>query len=132
MTLQEKDRESLIQYRIEKAQKTIEDAEFSVEHNRLHLAVNRIYYGAFYILTALALKHRFPTAKHKELIGWFNKKFVKEGIVEKKYGQFVHKAFDKRSKGDYSDFVEFDKSEVLVMVDELRDFFKTIRTLIGG
>jgi uncharacterized protein (UPF0332 family) len=131
MTIAEKDRTTLIQYRIEKARTAEKDARFLIENDKLHLAVNRIYYGAFYILTALALKHRFQTTKHQQLIGWFNLKFVKEDLIEKKYGQFIHKAYDKRSKGDYSDYVTFDKNEVEVMHKEMQEFLKKIEELIS-
>ena len=40
------------------------------------MAVNRIYYGLYYAVTALAIKHRFETSKHLQLIGWFNKEFI--------------------------------------------------------
>lgn len=118
MTIEEKDRQTLIAYRIEKAKNALEDARFLFENNKLHLAVNRVYYGVFYVLSALALKKRFQTRKHQQLIGWFNKNYIKEGIIDKKYGQFVHKAYDERSQADYADYVEFDKEEVSVMLEK--------------
>jgi uncharacterized protein (UPF0332 family) len=86
MSINESERTTLIEYRIEKAKKAAEDVLLLIEMNKLHLAVNRIYYGCFYILTALALKHHFPTAKHQSLSGWFNKTFLKENVIESKYG----------------------------------------------
>ena len=81
MTLEEKDRLTLIKYRVEKAKKTAEDARFCIESDKLHLAVNRIYYGSFYILTALALKHQFASSKHQSLIGWFKKTLWKKNFI---------------------------------------------------
>lgn len=43
MTITEKDREILIKYRIEQAHEAIEDVELSLNHNKLKMAVNRIY-----------------------------------------------------------------------------------------
>lgn len=130
MTINEKDRETLTNYRIDKAKRAEDDARFLIDNNKLHLAVNRIYYGAFYILSALALKYQFQTASHQELIGWFNKEFVKEELIDRKYGRFVHKAYDKRSKADYADYVEFEKEEVLAMFNEMKDFLEEIEKLI--
>jgi uncharacterized protein (UPF0332 family) len=130
MTINEKDRETLTNYRIDKAKKAEDDARFLIDNNKLHLAVNRIYYGAFYILSALALKYQFQTTSHQELIGWFNKEFVKEELIDRKYGRFVHKAYDKRSKADYADYVEFEKEEVLAMFNEMKDFLEKIEELI--
>ena len=129
MTLDEKDRLTLIKYRIE-SQKALEDSRFCIENDKLHLALNRIYYGSFYILSALALKHRFASSKHQSLIGWFNKTFVKENIIEKRYGRFIHKAYDRRSKADYADYVEFNKEEVTAMYNEMKNFLKKLEELI--
>ena len=130
MTLEAKDREELIKYRIERAKDSINDVQFLIENNKLTLAVNRIYYGVFYILTALALKHKFSTSKYMQLLGWFNKTFVKEGIIDKKYGRFIHEAYDKRSKGDYDDFVTFSRDEVKGMLKNMKDFIARIEKLI--
>ncbi len=61
MKLRDEDRKTLIEYRIQKAKEAIEDAQFLIENDKLNLAINRIYYGMFYVLTALALKHEFNT-----------------------------------------------------------------------
>ena len=84
MTLHDEDRNALITYRIKKAEEAIEDVQFLLDNDKMNLAVNRIYYGMFYILTALALKNKFETSKHLQLIGWFNKNFVKENLIDLK------------------------------------------------
>ena len=101
MTLTNEDREALVKNYVNKSRETIGKVEFLIEHNELSLAVNRIYYGIYYILSALAVKYQFKTSKHAQLIGWFNKRFVKEGIVDNKYGKLIRKAFENRMEGDY-------------------------------
>jgi uncharacterized protein (UPF0332 family) len=131
MTIEEKDKQTLIAYRIEKAKNAAEDARFLYDNDKLHLVVNRIYYAVFYVLSAFALKKNFQTRKHAQLIGWFNKNYVKEGIVDKKFGQFVHKAYDERSQADYADYVEFEKEEVFAMIDKLNALIAKIEELIN-
>ena len=55
---------------------------------------------------------------------------MKENIIEKKYGQFLHKAYDRRSKADYADYVNFTKEEVSTMHNEMKDFLKKVEELI--
>ena len=74
MTLDKKSRDKLIKYRIERSILTVKQVERALQDQDFNLAVNRIYYACFYLLSALALKHEFATSKHKQLIGWFNKK----------------------------------------------------------
>lgn len=68
----------LIKYRINRAEETLDEVNLAIENGRLHLAANRIYYAAFYIVSALALKRGFKTSKHSQLLSWFNKEFVKK------------------------------------------------------
>jgi len=45
----------LINLRIEQAYQTISDAEFLINNDKFRAAVNRIYYGMFYMMLALGL-----------------------------------------------------------------------------
>jgi uncharacterized protein (UPF0332 family) len=100
MTIEDADRINLIKYRLEQAGETIQDVQLLIENNRLRSAVNRIYYGMFYALLALGLAHQFETSKHAQLIGWFNKNFINEGLIDSKYGKIINKAFNRITKGD--------------------------------
>ena len=55
MTLSNKDRQQLIANYIEKAKNTEKALPNLLANNQLFAAVNRIYYGLFYMLSALAL-----------------------------------------------------------------------------
>lgn len=124
--IDERERNILAQYRIEQAKETVELTRFLIESNRLSVAVNRIYYGEYYAVTALAVKNRFETSKHVQLIGWFNKEFIASGILEKKYGKILRNAFQNRTKGDYDAFVSFEIEEVEEMHTEMIDFIQAI------
>jgi uncharacterized protein (UPF0332 family) len=130
MTLTNGEREILIKYRTEQAHEAVGEARFLIDHDKFKLAVNRIYYGMFYILSSLALNYRFKTSKHKELIGWFNKTFIKEKKIDQKYGEIVRKAFIKRSDSDYGVMVKFEKTEVEKMFNDMKDFITAIEKLI--
>ena len=130
MTLNDKDRTALIKYRIEQAEDTIADVELLIENDRLRSAVNRIYYGMFYSLLALALEYNFESSKHVQIIGWFNKNFVHEGKLEEKFGKIINKAFNKRTKSDYDAFVETDKETVLEMLSEMKEFIDEIKKFL--
>jgi len=95
------DRDSLIKYRLSQASNTIDLARFLILSDKLTVAVNRIYYGMYYALSALALKHKYETSKHAQLIGWFNKEFVSTKLVDVKFGKILRNAYQNRTKGDY-------------------------------
>ncbi len=122
--------DELVDSRIKQAYETIPEVEFQIKNNFLNIAVNRIYYGMFYILLALALRHNYKTSKHQQLIGWFNKEFVKTGKVDVNAGRIIHKAFEDRIDSDYGIFVEFEKTEVLQKLEDMKEFINVIRKLI--
>jgi uncharacterized protein (UPF0332 family) len=128
--ISDNDRKILIDYRLEQASETIKLSEFLIDAGQLNVAVNRIYYGMFYAVTALALKYKFETSKHNQLIGWFNKEFVFTGKLQPKYGKILRNAFQNRKKGDYDAFISFEREEVVVMHNEMIDFIISIEDLI--
>lgn len=122
----------MVKYRLEQANETIADVELLIENNRLRSAVNRIYYGMFYSLLALALEYKFESSKHAQIIGWFNKNFVHENKFDEKFGKIINKAFNKRTKSDYDTFVETDKETVLEMFDEMKEFINEIKKFLNN
>jgi uncharacterized protein (UPF0332 family) len=128
--INEQDRNSLIEYRLSQASDTIKLAKFLIASNNLSVAVNRIYYGMYYSLTALALKYKFETSKHQQLLGWFNKEFVASKKVDESFGKMIRNAFQNRRKGDYDAFVNFSIEEVESMLEDMIQFVDEIRKQI--
>ncbi len=125
-----RDRNILIEYRLGQARNTIDEVSKLIEANLLNIAVNRVYYGLFYCLTALALKYEFQSSKHAQLIGWFNKDFVKTGLIDIRYGKILRDAFKNRTEGDYVPFIEFELSDVLDMQKDMKEFIRVLESFI--
>lgn len=130
MNIENNDLNNLINYRLKQAEETILDVGLLIENNRLRSAVNRIYYGMFYSLLALGLAYNYETSRHSQLIGWFNKNFINNGLLDKKYGKILTKAYNRRTKGDYDIFVEYEKATVEEMYGEMKDFISAIKSLL--
>lgn len=128
--INENDRSFLISYRMQQAKETIELVKFLIDSDKLFIAVNRIYYGLYYSVTALAIKNQFNTSKHIQLIGWFNKEYISSGIADKRFGKILRIAYLNRTKGDYDAFVSFEKEEVIQMYYEMSDFIEEIEKLL--
>jgi uncharacterized protein (UPF0332 family) len=124
------DKSTLIQYRIKRAGETLDEAKLVAKNERLLLAANRIYYSAFYAVSALAIKNDFITTKHGQLLGWFNQNFVKSKLVEKHLGEFYRNAFQMRQRSDYDDFVEFDKESIDDKLKLASEFIDKISNLL--
>jgi uncharacterized protein (UPF0332 family) len=105
-------KQDLINHRITKSKETIEDARLAIVSNRLRNSLNRIYYAIFYIVSALAQKDGFSTSKHMQLMGWFNKNYIKTGIVQQEFSKIYSLSFYSRQESDYEDFVEYNKEDI--------------------
>jgi uncharacterized protein len=130
MSIDDDTRKALIQYRIEQAKETVEEAKLLLDHDKFRAAVNRIYYGMFYMLLALALKYRFETSKHTQLIGWFNGTFIKDGTIPRKYGKIIQKAFEMRNQSDYEMSITLAKDDVVKKYEDMQDFINTLESFI--
>ena len=100
------------------------------QNDEFEMAINRIYYGIYYILSALALANRFSTSKHSQLIGWFNKTFVKSGIIDARYSKWIRKAFENRMESDYNVMSDFSREEVEQSFDEMQKVIVRIQELL--
>lgn len=64
----------LVKYRREKSFETLKEINILLEQKLFSLAMNRVYYAGFYVVSALLLLDNFSTSKHKQLIGEFTLK----------------------------------------------------------
>jgi len=132
MTLEPEDRATLIKHRLKRAHETLTESLLLYENGMLSAAVNRVYYSMFYSLSALAISEGFQTGKHAQLIGWFNKTWVRTGKVDTRYSKIISQAFDKRMLGDYADIPEFINSEVEILIRESGEFIDMVEKLLTG
>lgn len=124
------DKKSLIKYRISRATETLEEAKLALDHNKLNLAANRIYYSGFYIVSALALKNDFSTSKHSQLMSWFNKNYIKNGLLARELGKIYLDAFEMRQESDYEDLVNFERENLEFKLEQMKYFFDSINSLV--
>ena len=132
MSLTDKDRKELILHNVKKAYDSIKEAEILSEHNFFTGSLNRIYYGVFYIISALAIKNKYQTSNHSQLIGWFNKNYVRNSKVSRKIGKFIYTAFDQRMESDYDPLAEFSKDEIIQNIKNMKETIQTIEKVINS
>lgn len=130
MTLSGDERAQLIKHRIEKSNLLKKEAVFLIDSGLYNTAVNRIYYAMYHAVSALALKDCFTTSKHLQLIGWFNREYVKTGKAEINSGKYLMRAFEMRSKSDYDDFADYSEKEVKELMENLDSFLQIVENLI--
>jgi uncharacterized protein (UPF0332 family) len=120
-------REALVKNRLEQAYEIMRTAEKLVEFGDYRSVLNRTYYAMFYALSALALHEDFQTSNHGQLLGWFNKTFVKGGVFEPQLSRILRDAFDRRMDADYEFDPLPDISDIPPMLADMKRFISTIK-----
>ena len=121
---------TLVDYRMQRAFESIEEAGILLEKNHTNTYVNRLYYACFYAVNALLLSNGLSSAKHSGVRSLFHQNFVKTGIIKTDFGMFYDRLFDNRQKGDYADMIRFNKEEVSKWVIETELFVDEIQKII--
>jgi uncharacterized protein (UPF0332 family) len=121
------DKKALIQYRLERARESLNDAQLMLEQNGSPAGViNRAYYAMFYTTLALLITIDRGSSKHQGVIALFDENFIKQNILPKEMGKILNRAFEMRQVGDYRDLMIVTKEQALDVFDSAIQFMKTI------
>jgi hypothetical protein len=122
---------TLINYRLERARESLEEAKLLFDRGHINTYVNRLYYACFYAVSALLLTKGLSSAKHSGIRSFFHQNFVKTGRLDKSLGQIYDKLYDNRQKSDYADLINFEAHEVNDWYDEAEKIVQKIQNLIN-
>jgi uncharacterized protein (UPF0332 family) len=123
--------EVLMKLWLQKAEDALESAKLELSQGHLSFAVNRLYYGCFYAVTALLLKDGKQFARHSAVMSEFNRNYVKTGKVDIVWSRFYQKLFDDRQEGDYLPTADFEYSEIEERIRQAEIFLKIICEICG-
>lgn len=101
-----------------------------MEAGSCSFAMNRVYYAAFYAVSAVLLESRMSFKKHSGVRAAFHQKLIKTGILDIKWGKFYDRLFEDRQEGDYIALVEFDRGYVEEKMDLCTEFVREVRHLL--
>ena len=124
-------RDEAIGYWWSKAEESLASAERESHAGSLTFAVNRLYYTAFYAVSAVLLHKGQSFTKHTGVRAAFHGQLVKPGLVGVRWGKLYDRLFEDRQEGDYIALVSFDREYVQEVLSEVQEFLPAIRPLIG-
>ena len=123
----------LIKTSFDKAEEALKTAKLNIENELFDGAQNRIYYAIFYAVIALGYHNNFITSKHSQLLGWFNKKFIKdEKMFKPELFQIYQNAYKNRMRSDYEFVSKPDKEKLLKSFDKAVYFIETIKNYLNS
>lgn len=120
--LTDEDRKQIVVYRVEKADRTFKEAQGAIANGFAETAANRLYYAAYYAVSALLIAHKHEASTHNGVIQIFGMAFLKTNIIDKKHGRTYNRLFSLRLTGDYEDRYVVDmETEVLPLVEPAKE-----------
>ncbi|VAW37884.1 hypothetical protein MNBD_CHLOROFLEXI01-926 [hydrothermal vent metagenome] len=122
--------QALISYRLERATESLEEARLMQREEHWNTCTNRLYYAAFYAISALLVQDGYISAKHSGIKALFNQHYVKVGTVTKENGRLYNRLFDLRQEGDYIDFVSLEAEIIEPLVEETVLFVDKLKSLL--
>ena len=125
-------RSEMIRYWWSKAEESLGSAGREFEAGALSFAMNRLYYAAFYAVSALLMQSDVSLRKHSGVRAAFHQYFVKTGVLDRKWGRLYDQLFEDRQEGDYVVFVSFEPDYVESQLTQCSQFLKQLRSLVSS
>ena len=102
---------ALMEYRLDMAKEQLSSSKILLEAGNFKDSIGRSYYAMFTATRALLALDCVDFSKHTGVISYFQKEYVKTGIVDKMYSKFLSEAFQIRNNTDYADFFIVSKED---------------------
>ncbi|MCS7151007.1 MAG: HEPN domain-containing protein [Endomicrobia bacterium] len=112
---------------LKKAEDSIRSAELNLLNELYDFSVSRSYYAMFYIAEALLLSKKLSYSSHSAVISFFNKEFVKTKIFDKKYFDYLTKAFELRQNSDYEPQPVATREQAQDILQKAKEFLKAAK-----
>lgn len=126
-----KSKEEIIAFRLIKSEDAIKEALLLHEGGFWSTTASRLYYAAFYVVSALLFKQGVETKTHSGQKNKFNELFIKTCLLDEELGAFYNELFLYRQESDYEDFAAFDAEEIEPLIEQTKKFVKTIQDYLN-
>ena len=130
MTTEERD--TIVKYRLERANETLLEAKDMICMKHWHGAANRLYYACYYAVSALLIKNGYSARTHNGVLTLLGKHFVLKGIVSKEQNDLYTTFLELRQGGDYGDWVVITEDMVAPLIEPAKKFIQEIEKLINN
>ena len=129
MSLNYDERKAIVLLRLVRASQTLEEAKGNMTLKYWHVVANRLYYAAYYAVSALLIANGDTAQTHAGVKGVFGMHFVKTNIVPREMNDLYSKLFALRMTGDYDDTYNLREEDVTPLIVPTEALITTITAL---
>ncbi len=113
---------------VKAAREALAAAQVNLDAGFYRVAAGRMYYAAFYSVTALLKTKGLSFSKHTAVLSAFRRYFIKTGVFRTAYSNLYKRLFDLRQASDYDVLTAVDEDEVKKRFAETVAFVDEIET----
>ena len=126
----DKNKHDLLVYRLESAKEKLNSSKLLLDNGNFKDSIGRSYYAMFTSVRALLAKDGVDFSKHAGVISYFQKEYIKSGLVNVKYSKYISQAFQIRNNVDYADFFIVSKSDAEEQYQKAEEFCRMIESYL--
>lgn len=123
-------REDLMKYRLEMAGERLLSSKVLLDAGSYKASIGRSYYAMFTAVRALLAMDGQDFSKHAGVISYFQKEYIKNGKMDKKYSKYISQAFQIRNNSDYADFFLVSLQDAKEQYEKAKEFLDMIEIYI--
>ena len=122
----------LSEHRLEQAKENIEEAEILYKMNKFKGANNRAYYSIFHSIKAVLALEPIDFKKHKDIIAYFNKNYVRTEIFPRNIGHKIAEASSIREDSDYDDEFVVKPETTMNQIETAKELLELAQKYVKG
>jgi hypothetical protein len=130
MTLNKEEKKTLSKYRLEKAERLLEDARLLFRESRWESSINRSYYAALSAAKAALILFGVDPKTHEGVKTMFSMKLISNRLIAQEYGKWFRNLLSEREDVDYADYVTVDAPDAEEALHNASLFIKKIKAVI--
>ncbi len=131
MTLNIEEKKSLSKYRLDKAERLLDDAKLLLNEGRWESSVNRSYYAALSAAKAALILFGIDPKTHEGVKIMVNKKLILDGYMSKEYGKWFRSLLFEREDADYTDYTSTESSDAEDAIKNASRFIEKIKDVVN-
>ena len=119
-------------YRLEVAEERTATTKILIDLGAYRDSINRSYYAIFTAARALLADRDVDFKKYSAVISYFRREYIKTGLFDEKFSDYIGKAFRLRNDCDYGDFVIVSREMAETQYQQAIEFVEAVKTFLGG
>jgi uncharacterized protein (UPF0332 family) len=125
-------RVEVVRYWWSQAEESLASAQREMGAGALTFSANRLYYSAFYAVSAALLDRQLQFKRHSGVRAAFHREFIRSGRLDVEWGKFYDRLFEDRQEGDYVALTAFDREYIESQLTLCTQFLDELRPLIAS